>query len=458
MLHSIKKAAALSLVSMAALVSYAQDNQSGYFVDDYTYRYLMNPAMANSKNFVAMPALGNFNFGLQGNLSVKDVLYNVNGRTTTFLNPGVSASEVMNNLGGMNKTGFNLRENILAVGFKGLGGYNTINLSARANVNLRVPGSIFSLLKEGVANKDYEITDLGASAMAWGELSLGHSRNITSEIRVGANLKFLVGIAGIDANLDNAHLQLDANSWNITTNARIHTAIKGMNYKMDRNSHTGIDYVSGLDGDFSAPNGFGVAVDLGATYKPKKLKDWEFSLALLDLGVMSWSNDLYATTNGDKTFRTADYTFNPDDNAPNSFSDEWKRMRDQLETLYQLDYDGIISSRSQALNATMNVGAAYTLPVWRKAKFGLVNTTRIAGRYSWTDFRLSANIAPCKVFSMSVSGNVGTLGSGFGWMANLHCPGFNLFLAQDNAFFSMAKQGVPLASTASASLGINFLF
>ncbi len=94
MFHNIKKAAALSLAAFAAFGVQAQDNQSGYFVEDYTYRFLMNPAMDNSKNFVAIPAIGNLGFGLHGNLGVSDVIYNVNGRTDTFLNPNVSANAV----------------------------------------------------------------------------------------------------------------------------------------------------------------------------------------------------------------------------------------------------------------------------------------------------------------------------------------------------------------------------
>lgn len=458
MLYDIKKATAAVLLASAALCASAQDNKSGYFVDDFTYRFLMNPAMDNSKNFVAIPALGNVGFGMQGNLSLKDVIYNVDGRTTTFLNPGISASEVMGNLSDVNRTGVNTRINILAAGFKAFGGYNTINISARASVDVRLPKSIFSLLKEGVENRTYDITDLSATGLGYGEISLGHSRRINDEFRVGGNLKFLVGIASLDAKLDNANLDLQENSWNVTTNARIHASIKGMNYKIKTNKHTGLDYVSGLDGDFSAPNGFGMALDLGAVYSPKQLKDWQFSLALLDLGFISWSNDLYATTNGDKTFRTDAYTFNVDDEATNSFSKEWKHMRNALEELYQLETDGNIGSRTQALHATLNIGAQYTLPMWRKATFGLLNTTRIAGCYSWTDFRLSGNVALCKVFSLGINGSAGTYGCGFGWMANLHCPGFNMFLAQDHTFGKMAKQGVPLQSNASASLGMNILF
>ena len=106
----------------------------------------------------------------------------------------------------------------------------------------------------------------------------------------------------------------------------------------------------------------------------------------------------------------------------------------------------------------MNIGAEYTLPVYRKMAFGLLNTTRINGDYSWTDFRLSANWKAADVFSMGVNYAIGTYGSSFGWILNVHPGGFNLFLAMDHTMGKLAKQGVPLSSNLSATVGINFPF
>lgn len=97
------KQKALYMAAVAALILLpsglrAQNLKSGYFVEDYTYRYQMNPAFGNSQNFVSMPALGNLNIGMQGNLGISDVLYNVDGKTTTFMNPGISAQEALSKI------------------------------------------------------------------------------------------------------------------------------------------------------------------------------------------------------------------------------------------------------------------------------------------------------------------------------------------------------------------------
>ena len=40
----------------AAMGATAQNTTSGYFLDNYNYRYHMNPAFGNDRNFVSMPA------------------------------------------------------------------------------------------------------------------------------------------------------------------------------------------------------------------------------------------------------------------------------------------------------------------------------------------------------------------------------------------------------------------
>jgi hypothetical protein len=99
------------------------------------------------------------NFGLQGNLHLTDIFYNVNGQTTTFLNPKVDVNEFMANIEDKNSLGANIRLDILSAGFKAFGGYNTIGINARVNTGTSIPRALFSLAKEGVSNNTYDISD-----------------------------------------------------------------------------------------------------------------------------------------------------------------------------------------------------------------------------------------------------------------------------------------------------------
>lgn len=449
--------AAMAAMILLPTALRAQDLSSGYFVEDYTYRYQMNPAFGNSQNFISMPALGNLNVGLHGNLGISDVLYNVDGKTTTFMNPKLSSDEVLKNINDVNRIGTLDKIGILSAGFKAFGGYNTVSINAVADVSVKVPGEMFNLLKNGVANKTYDLGDLRASGVAYGEIAFGHSRQVMKGLRVGATLKFMLGGGYMDAHMRNANLVLGENEWTVTTDADLRSSVKGLTYKTKVNDRTGHRYVNGIDVDGTGLNGFGMSLDLGAVYETP-VKGLTVSLALLDLGFISWNNDMLATTNGEKTFTTDKYTFNADDDAPNSFSKEWDRLRDDFSAIYELDDMGDQGGRTSMPHATLNIGVQYALPMYNKLTFGLLNTTRLAGDFTTTDFRLSANIAPCRIFSGGVNLGVGTFGASFGWVANLHLTGFNFFLGMDRVPGKLCKQGVPLSSNAQVTMGINFPF
>ncbi|MDE6042600.1 MAG: hypothetical protein K2G07_03530 [Muribaculaceae bacterium] len=458
-MKKIARYIACAAVAACAMAATAQNTNSAYFLDNYTYRYQLNPAMGNDKGFVAMPGLGNLNVAMRGNLHLRDVIYNVDGRSCLFTNPGVGVAEAMDGFSSKNRLGVNLRENIISVGFKGFKGYNTITLGARADVNVIVPRALFSLAKEGATNDTYDIHNLGANATGYAELALNHSHDIKAVpgLRVGASMKFLLPFAGVDARFNKAELTLGTDSWTAVTNADVRVNLPDFQFETDLNKQDR-EYVSGLnfDGDSGVkPQGFGMAFDLGATYK---WRDFTFSAALLDLGWMGYTGTRLASTQGDRTVNTDAFTFDSDGDAPNSFSNEWDRLVDNLEDLYQLSDLGDAHSRTAAMAATLNLGADYELPAYRKLHFGLLSSTRLAGRYTWTEMRLSANVHPVKCFSAGVNLAAGTFGTSFGWIANVHITGFNFFLGMDHVPGKLAKQGAPLSSNASFNLGMNFPF
>ncbi|MDE6802569.1 MAG: hypothetical protein K2J06_07370 [Muribaculaceae bacterium] len=435
-----------------ALGASAQNLQAGYFDDNYLYRYQANPAFGNDGNgFVAMPGLGNLNLTTNGTLSLKHIFYNLNGQTTTLLNPGISASEVLNGMKDHSRIGLDLRETILAVGFKGLKGYNSVTLSARATLGVGLPKELVRLAKQGVENGVYDLSNLGATARGWAEIAFNHSHKINEQWRVGGSFKFLVGMASFDANVKTANLKLLNDKYVGEVNATGHASIKGFSWETDYNDRTDRHYVSGMNIDgFSPVNGFGAAFDLGAVYTFNK--DWEFSLAFTDLGFISWGNDFTATTNGLQSVSSDSFAFNVDNN------DSWDKFTDNLTKLYELEDLGDTGSRVTGIGATMTAAAQYTLPVYRNLKFGFMNTTRINGEFSWTDFRLSATVEPVKIFSAGVNLGYGTFGARFGGIINLNMTGFNLFIASDCFPGKLAKQYVPLNSNVNVNLGINFPF
>lgn len=448
---------AAAMLATATLAS-AQSTNSGYFLDNYTYRYQLNPAYGNSDSFVSMPALGNLNVAMGGTAHLTDFIYNVDGKTVLFTNPEVSSS-FLKDLPKSSRLSGELKLNILSGGFKAWGGYNTISLNARAGVVANVPRTFFELAKEGLSNRTYDISDMSMMARGYAEIALNHSRDIKQVpgLRVGAAVKFLLGIANIEADFKQADLTLGTDSWRARTNADIYANLGGFQYETKTNDE-GLPYVSGMNmnGDGSiGVNGFGMAFDLGATYK---WRDFNFSLAVLDLGWISYSKTQHASTNGTREIDTDAYTFNADETVDNSFKDEWNQMNDDLDKLYQLDDNGNIGTRSVAMGATLNIGVDYALPYYRKLHFGLLSSTRLMKYNTWTEVRISANVAPVNWFSADANAVFGTYGAGFGWLLNFYHKGINFFVGMDHTLGKLAKQGVPLNSNASVNLGLNFPF
>ena len=99
--------------------------------------------------------------------------------------------------------------------------------------------------------------------------------------------------------------------------------------------------------------------------------------------------------------------------------------------LSKFDKVGDDEKYTKALAATLLLGAQYTLPVYDRLKFGFLSTTRIQGPNSWTEGRLSANIAPLSAFEMGVNYALSNFGSTFGFMLNSHGAGFNVFVGAD---------------------------
>lgn len=449
-----------SLMAVSSAAAMAQASYSGYFLENYTHRYQLNPALtdttATTKDFVAMPALGNLNVGMRGNLHLNEVLYNRNGQTVLFTNPQVSAAEALKGIGNRNKIGESAHIDILAAGFEAFGGKNAVTLSVVEDANVMLPGSLFRLAKEGVSNQTYDISDVQANATGYVQLQFNHQRDLgqwVPGLRAGAAFKMLFGLANFDAYLNNAYLELGENQWNAVTNAVVHTNFGNMRYKTKFSEETQQNYVNDIEFDGFGVKGFGIGFDLGATYD---WNDFQFSLALLDLGFISWSGTQTASTNGDQSFNTDAFIFGVEgDDA----KDEWNNsMKPALYKLYQLHDLGNTGSRTRALRATLNWGVDYEFPYYRPLHFGLVNTTRFNGPFTYTDFRISANVRPVKCFSASANLAAGTYGVGFGWLANVNIKGFNFFLGMDRTFGKLAKQGLPINSNGEINLGMNFPF
>ena len=461
-MENIRKYIAAALFFSAALTSQAQELNSAYFTEGYTFRHTENPAIGNDRNYISVPGIGNVNVGLHGNFGLDGVLWeNQWGpeQTTTFLNPNISVEEALSKFNdGDNKVQGDIKLTLLSVGFKKWNGYNTVELSSKTSFGAYLPYALFEFAKN-TGNERYNIGDVGASAQSYVELAFGHSRQFNEHLRLGAKLKVLFGVARADLKMENVTADLTGQSWTVGGYATADVMMKGFHYlseDKDYKSHSGTyPTINDFDIDGGGIGGMGLAIDLGGVYKIND--DFTVSAALTDLGFIHWSEDMQAC-NDSKTFVFGGFHDLGMHTGDGTFDERTDEYTDQIMEFVNLRDMGDKGGASRGIAATMRIGGEYTLQVHRPLTFGLLSTTRLNGKYTWTEGRLSANYHAAKWLDGGLSVALGTFGASSGWVINIHPKPFNLFIGMDHILGKTAKQMVPLTSNASLNVGLNVIW
>ena len=464
MKKSLRYMAAALTMAAAILPTSAQELRTSYFMETSNFRHQMNPALLDSPYFGMF--FSNINIGMTGNIGAKQFIFDTNGlpgytgnyRYTTFMDPNVDAKTFLNKLHDKNRFDLYLNYNLFSVGFKAWGGVNLLELNLRSNTNLTLPKGLFEFAKTAGEKEHYEFGGLGMRTQNYMELALGHSRDINKQWRVGGKLKFLIGAAYADFTADNVTLDMTEDAWRIQSNAQVKASLLKsdvIHEDPSKNSVDGRPRVKELDNfGFSLP-GFGMALDLGVTYKP--IENLTLSAAITDLGFISWKNTHHASSQGDYTFDGFNNIYiGSDKDQTEDIDDQFDQIGDDLEEMFSV-YDDGTKTATQALAATLNVGAEYKLPAYDKLKFGFLYTSRIHGKYSWHQGMLNVGVRPVKWFECNVNGAVTSTGVTAGGMLSLKAPHFNFYIAADRFFSKMGKQGVPLnSSNGNITFGMTF--
>ena len=451
---------------LAGGVAMAQNLNSAYHTQDYKFRHDMNPAYGNDQGYFSIPALGNVGVSLQGNFGYGDVvlknpMYGTESdkKMTTFMNPYISTDQALKGFSkGNNRIVGDVGLAILSMGFKGFGGYNTLEINSKTNFGVSLPYELFEFAKN-TGNKNYDMGDISAHAMSYVELALGHSHDINEKLRIGAKLKFLFGAARGDFQFKDVKADLASNDkWTVSGDAQANVSMKGFTYEMSQEEYNQenkgtYEKVDNVDVDGAGIGGFGMAMDLGAVYKIND--DWKVSASVLDLGFISWTNNMQAT-NKKKSFEfNGFHDVSVKDGQGVTIDDQTDSYGDQITDFINLQETKDVGKRSTGIGATINVGCEYTLPVYRKMTFGLLSSTRIKGNYSWTEARLSANWTPLKWIDGGVNFAVNSFTTSMGWVLNIHPKGYNIYLGMDHILGKTSKEFIPLSSNASVNIGMS---
>ncbi len=462
-MERIYKRIAVVLLAATALflTASAQESRTSYFMETSDSRHQMNPALLD-EGYIGIPVLGNFNVGTTGNLGLKNFIYKYDGAPgydyTTFMNPEISASEFLGGLNDKNRFDLYMNMNVLSVAFKAFKGVNLFEVNLRSNTNIVLPYELFDFMKNLGAKEHYSFSNLGMRTQNYVELALGHSHKINDRITVGGKMKFLIGAAYADFTANKFDLTMNGDEWRIEADAELKASVLNSKFEKSYDNNDSQETRPKFDGigemGFGLP-GFGLAFDLGATYKVTD--DLTVSAGLTDLGFISWSNTSKASTGGDYSFKGFDDIYiGSGEEEGNDLGDQFEQIGEDLEELFTI-YDDGQSSYSQALAATLNVGAEYALPVYRPLRFGLLYTGRFSGLYSYHQAMLSATVRPVKCFEATVNTAVTSTGWTFGAALSLHAKHFNFFVGADRFISKLAKPFIPLNHlNSNVTLGMTF--
>ncbi len=454
----------------------AQDApRSAYFLEGYTMRHELNPAFAPERNYVSMPVLANLDIALFSNVGVNTFLYPTTKpgyKLTTFMSPDVAASEFLGKLREVNHINSNIDMTLLSTGFRALNGYNTISIGVHTDMGIALPKDFFRFMKLGQTGEytHYHFDNLRAKATARAEIALGHSHKITDKLNVGAKLKFLVGLANVNAHINDMDLQMSDDMWKVTADGLVEMAA-GTGLHVPTKAESGADYKNPEDADLIEWSdidykkfgvaGFGLGIDLGATYQ--LLPDLQLSAAINDFGFMNWGN-AYKGVTGDsswefKGFQNIAVDKDQENYPDNKLDEQFDRMWDDLQDVINIHREMERGDYAQMLNATIRLGAEYNMPFYKNLTGGFLFSTYIAGCSSWSEGRFYANVKPTSWFNASINYGASTFGSSFGWMINFCPKGFNFFIGSDHQFFKVTPQFIPVGKAcANINLGISFIF
>lgn len=417
----------------AALTASAQVRTS-YFVESSTYRNQYNPAFAPTYGYFRAPFVGGFDFNLDGTLSVGDfVVRKPDGSgLTTILGGSVSEADALKGFS-KNSNSFNFNTNMNVLGF---GGYTknrknfwSVDVNLHAEAALDIPYEFFRFLKsvsdgENVCN----LSGMQLMAQSYADIGFNYSFPLTDRLYVGARAKVLVGLTRADARMNSFKLTTGDREWSAEMQAEMDLSLGGLTAR----EHQDIDEVfrDFGAGDIKGASGYGLAIDLGASYNI--LENLQVSVAVNDLGFINWENGTCFATDGKSlSFSGVDMTVDADGVT----------VADPDIALDDLGLSVVGSGRTQTapIRATVNAGVEYEL--WHhRLGIGLLYHGRMGLYAPSHNLTASLSFHPWHWLTLAPSYSFSnSRGGAMGLAFNFAPKGINIFFATDILTSRLAK-------------------
>jgi hypothetical protein len=327
--------------------------------------------------------------------------------------------------------------------------YLSLNATAKSFNSIMIPKELVGIFSNGttpLVNAPSTFSMQGES-LQYAEIGLGAAYQVNPKLSVGTRLKFLSGIASATTESSTGTIGLNSN-YDISVSAGADVRTSGF-----KNSD------KGKLGDYLSNSGF--AFDIGGTYR--LLEKLTLSASLLNIGSITWQNDLYGYTLDPKK---ATYTFKGIDmqkvvNGNTTYIDA---EIDSLKKHFTFQ-EGVGRSYSTSLPSKIYLGGKYQLRE-RFSVGALLFSEQYKGRFSpgvsvslQKDFTKYISTSLSYTFNNGIANNFGA-GLSFNLSpVQLYFVGENLlgapiYLVKDqnlNSYFYSTQNF-------NLRIGINFIF
>lgn len=449
-----------------------------YFMENVPIRNSLNPAFQPiNQYYLSLPIIGFTQFNIGNNsLTFKDVIYEYNGQTISFLHPNGDINRFYNTLKSTTNIRADFQTNLLSFGFRSKKSYWNFSLVEKVDGYLGIPKDFAKLSLFGttsIDNNTFNLSALQTDITAYTEAGIGYSNYLNDNLSVGIKVKFLMGSANFSNANNSLAMQLGMNEWivNGSGSANISSPVR---IDIANNYQSVAIYPPTRLANWLKPSGYGTGIDLGAVYS---LSDRiNLSASIVDLGFIKWTKNVRNINYG------IDYTFDgvaqiSSSQGSNSLKNVYSHLTtesylvDSLTNAIQTSANQSISNNSYFTGTTckLNLGVEYDL-LHNLFSLGLLSRTFIFKKSVSEELTTSINAHPVNWFNASasyslVNGRFGTIGAGIGFRTGF----IHWFAAADYIPFQKTtilvsqspKLTIPLPYNASCinfAMGINMVF
>jgi hypothetical protein len=316
-----------------------------------------------------------------------------------------------------------------------------------------LPKGLFEFAKRGMANNAYNFSGLNINTTNYLAATIGYSHEVYKGIRVGANLKYLIGLAHADVVVDKMNVELSGSRWYAESHAQMQAAM----FCEARATLNDKNVVDGIEFGALSPSSSGFAIDLGVVYDMDSIvSGLKFSASVVDLGFIKW-NDVYFLGSDQERL---DYEGMGAEGGMNLLQD-FESIGEELLNFIAPKMRSKGETFTDKLSLTSHIGVEARIPSYQNLSFGLLGTYRFDGPYSWWETRASINFAPLRWFSITGNYAHSTYGGSYGAALNFHPGSINLFVGVDSfkPLLNMTPQYIPIDSlNTNIALGLNIAF